>query len=104
MIDFKISNSSKISQCCKHKRNKAYNFLWKYKNDKLDVIVNFKREGKRIGLLNNDGIIIKKWDRILDCAKELNITSSAIVNSLSEKDRRKTVFGMKFKYLENEFI
>lgn len=93
---FDITNSSKISQCCKLKRNKAYGFVWRYK-DSDTFSYNKKRKGKAIALIDNNDNILKQWSRIKDCAKELNITSAAICNSLNPKDRRITVKGMKFK-------
>ena len=52
---------------------------------------------KPIQQIDNNGITIKKWDSISECAKELKLNISGISKVLSGLS--KTTKGYKFKYL-----
>lgn len=95
-----ISNSSKISQCCQGKRNKCYGYVWRYKNSNIPFSISKKRKGKPIAQIDSTGKTIKTWDRVRDCATDLNIRSSCIIAAIKQLNRRKSVKGMLFKYIE----
>lgn len=103
MKKFNLSNSSKIIEVCRGIRNKAYGFVWRYfGEDYIPFSYNIERKGKPIAEINENGEIIQVWERVLDCAKELNTRSSAICNIISPNSRYKTLNGKLFKRITNE--
>lgn len=103
MKKFNLSNSSRIIKVCKGIRNKAYGFVWRYfGEDHIPFSYNVQRKGKPIAEINENGEIIQVWERVLDCAKELNTKSSTLCNILSPNSRYKTLNGKLFKKITNE--
>ena len=100
--ELNLSASSKISECCKLKRNKAYGFVWRYLEDNPGFSLSTTRKGKCIAEVNSDGNIINVWERIIDCANEIGTSSAVICDTLSEKSRRKTINNRMFKRIKKE--
>lgn len=100
--ELNLSASSKISECCKLKRNKAYGFVWRYLENNPGFSLSTTRKGKCIAEVNSDGNIINVWERIIDCANEIGTSSAVICDTLSEKSRRKTINNRMFKRIKKE--
>lgn len=100
--ELNLSASSKISECCKLKRNKSYGFVWRYFENNSEFSLCTTRKGKCIAEIDNNKNIINVWERIIDCANDIGTSSAAICNLLSEKSRRKTINNRMFKRIEKE--
>ncbi len=99
----KISASSKISECCKAKRNKAYGFVWRYLDkDYIPFSYKVEKSGKCIAEIDEESKILNVWFRIKDCAIDLNTRSSTLCNILCDTNRYKTLNGKLFKRITKE--
>ena len=83
------NNSSHIISCCTGKRNTAYGFKWKYKEDspvKLPILQ-----------LTKDNVLVKEWDDISDIHKAKPITSTQHITKCLQ-GKFKTAGGFVWKY------
>ncbi len=60
-----------IAQCCLHKQNVAYNFIWRYIHDTTPVVPVINNYGAFINRYNFDGILIGQYKSIADACREV---------------------------------
>jgi len=102
MTHFNVSSSSKISDCCMGKRNKAYGFVWRYKDNNIGFSLSTRRKGKGIYLLNEDNSINKYWHHLQDCAIELNTTPQRICAVLNPTKSHKFINKIIYKLIREK--
>jgi len=103
-------NNSHISSCCKNKRRYAGGFIWQYKNEKIENMINFNQEQFKqyIKSINKDKIkkpvlqfdlnnnLIKEFESISEASRKTNISNVQIGNCCIGKC--KTSGGFIWKY------
>ena len=97
-----VKVSSKMTECCKGYRNKAYGFVWRYQFSTLEFSYEAIRKGKPIAEVDTTGTIINTWARVKDCATEVGTTSITLCKIMNKKDRQKTFKGRVFKKITLE--
>lgn len=60
-----------IAQCCQHKQNVAYNFIWRYTHDTTPVVPIINNYGAFINRYNFDGVLIGQYKSIADACREI---------------------------------
>ena len=80
-----------ICNVLKGRTKSAYGYIWKYKEDNLEVLkYSIDRNGKTIYRFDLNGNLIKTYEAIIDIVKELNGSyngvKSAIINKKIYKD------------------
>lgn len=85
-----------ISECANRKRNYAGNFIWRYKDDNMNIISTPKNQ-RRIALIDDNDDIILEFSSIKEASEKLDIKYSNIGNVLQGYQKRTK--GYKFKYI-----
>lgn len=86
--------SSQISSCCRGLAIKAGGYIWRYT---LCKITHLKHKGRPIIQCDLHGAFIREWDRILDAARALEISPSAIRQCLTGKTKKSKGFIWNYK-------
>lgn len=81
-----------ITRCCKKERTMAYNYLWKYKDDKTPIIklmVNYANSLKCNGVdrIDKNGNILEHFNTAAEAERKRNITRgriSTVCNSIKQ--------------------
>ncbi|MDE7182465.1 MAG: DUF2726 domain-containing protein [Clostridia bacterium] len=96
-------NSSNISMCAYHQRDKAGGYRWEYfYKDKLEPIVKIKKSkkglwGKAVLQLDEDGNIINEFNSLNEAARQLKIDATSISKALHGCIKRAGGFYWKEK-------
>jgi len=93
------SNGSGICLCCKGTRISAHKFIWKYKTDDVQEVVQVKKRPgrqKRIVQCNKDHLPIREWTSPKEAGEALNIFRANIASCC--RGNLKTSGGFIWKY------
>jgi HNH endonuclease len=60
-----------IAQCCQHKQNVAYNFIWRYVHDTTPVVPVINNYGAFINRYDFNGILVGQYKSIADACREV---------------------------------
>lgn len=95
---------SNIIHCCNHSHASAYNYIWKYTCDKIDIktlVENYKKTGKgslkEVEQYSLDGEYIQTFSSCREAARSINAPYHVGINSCC-LGRQKTAYGYKWKY------
>ena len=95
---------SNIIHCCNHSHSSAYNYIWKYTCDNVDIktlVEKHKKTGrgslKEVEQYSLDGEYIQTFSSCREAARSINAPYHVGINSCC-LGRQKTAYGYKWKY------
>lgn len=92
-------NESAIRQCCNGHIKTAYNFIWKFKNESLNLLDHITKKDYPIKQLSLDNEIIKEWDNTYLVINELKLSKYSAKLIYQCCDRVKTTYlGYKWEW------
>ena len=90
--EFSTGYGGNITRCCKKERTMAYNYLWKYKDDKTPIIklmVNYANSPKcnEVDRIDKNGNVLEHFNTAAEAERKRNVTRgriSAVCNSIKQ--------------------
>lgn len=78
-----INGQALIGRCCKHKCQSAYNFIWRYKEDKTDLFnYNKNIQEKKIYQYDLKGEYLSKYNSVNEASYKIGVSCSVISSAL----------------------
>jgi hypothetical protein len=91
-------HDSNVSRCCKLKRKEAGGFIWRYKTEKVDTIIDpVKPKNKEIIQYSMNMVKIAEYKSVMDASRHTGIFKSNITACCNKKYNQASGYIWRFK-------